>query len=160
MSFPGLKLLQSVQSAFSTITGLSGASDSAPDPKIIVWIKYATKLGLLGLALFIFIWWPAPDFTSAGFEIWSERMSNLPDEVWLLLVAIILSWVTIEITGRRRSLTMTTPPLLPGAMEPDLFMDNPPLDGRFAQIDQVDPMMMDEQRAPNPVLEDWKNSAS
>lgn len=89
------------------------------DPLIVRIIKYLINLGLLGMAIFIFVIWPVGSYTPEGFDQWSDRMAALPEEVWYILFALILSWITAGMFGGSKS--DNTPP--PTVEPPQDFMD-------------------------------------
>lgn len=130
-------------------------------PKGIIWARYLARLAILAMALFIFMWWPVEAFTPEGFDAWSERMENLPQEVWYVLLGVILSWGTTEVMAAR-AMSAISPN---GSSSTNNFDDvagngmfgGTPLDGRFANAnDDEDEDFFDNSGEPNPEIEQWR----
>lgn len=154
-----------------------------PTPKGIYWARWSTRFLLLLGTLFIFVWWPVNEYTPSGFDEWSVRMGQLPDEVWVVLLGVILSWGVAEAAGRRGfsgggysgySSGYSTygggggynsygggDPMMGNSMMNDPMMGDmtPPLDGRFSNLNNDDPEITNNP-APNPVIEEWRRGAS
>ena len=170
-AFTGIK---SVVSMFSGGGG-GGGRPQQQTPKGIYWARYAARSLILILVLFIFVYWPVDAYNTDGFDGWSVRMSGLPDQVWYILLGVILSWGATEIAGRRGGGGFTSVTTYgdggygdggyggysggyDAGMDP-MLMDGPPLDGRFANLTEEDPMLM-EGSPPNEVLEQWRQQVA
>jgi len=127
-------------------------------PKGILYLRYAARLSILFISLFILLWWPAKSFQTNDFNDWSAKMAALPDQVWYLLLSILLSWSVTEIyTARvsKNSNTYQQPPLDTDTSVDYTGTDN--LDGRFANLkDNSD--FLSGPAEPNPVIEKWKQN--
>ena len=159
----GFKKMSSV---VGVLTKTDSNSPTPPVPVAIVYSKYIARLIILIMALFIFIWWPVDSFTPEGFDTWSTRMTELPDEVWYVLLAVILGWGTTEAMAARAvsKAGKATSSYMPDPTfdgEPDFLsgVDVNELDGRFANLTDDEDFLSDPAE-PNPVIEDWRNNAS
>lgn len=128
-------------------------------PQGIIWARYFARLAILFMALFIFMWWPVDSFDPAGFDAWSERMANLPQEVWYVLLGVILSWGTTEVMAARAMKAIS-----PNSGGRDdyrdggggMFDNTPAMDGRFSNVAEDDDFF-DNSGQPNPEIEEWRN---
>lgn len=128
-------------------------------PRGVIIARYVARLAILLMALFIFMWWPVDSFDPKGFDAWSTRMENLPEEVWYVLLSVILSWGTTEVMAARALKNASSK--INSAFsndEEDDFL-NPPteFDGRFANINE-DYDFLNSPPEPNPVIDEWKNN--
>jgi len=146
------------------ITSVFSSSDNqnkpvGVQPKPILYLRYVARLAILGLALFILLWWPAKDFTTGSFNDWSAKMTALPSQVWYLLLSIILSWGVHEIYTARN----TSSPM-PNMTDTDNMEDDSAvnytdsdLDGRFSNLNDEDDFLSGPAQ-PNSVIENWRNN--
>lgn len=132
-------------------------------PRGVIWARYIARLAILFMALFIFMWWPVDAFTPEGFDTWSERMENLPQEVWYVLLGVIMSWGTTEVMAAR-AMKAAAPTNSSRHEDFSDFDDtgglfaNAPLDGRFANANDGDGEdFFDNSGEPNPEIEQWRN---
>ncbi len=138
-------------------------SGAGTHPVIVVYGRYLARFVILGIALFIFAWWPVDDFTTKGFDAWSKRMSNLPQPVWYLFGAIIASWGTTEVMAARATAAIAQNQAMNGMIPPaegEDFMADPVMDGRFANLGADQDMFQPNPAAINPVIENWRNNAA
>lgn len=138
-------------------------TDNAALPdKFHMWravIRYTVRLSLLMLILFIFIWWPVDSFNPEGFDAWSQRMTDLPPEVWVLISTILLFWATGEIMAQRadsRSASITPIPPAGDTFIGDEQFIGEPMGGRFDLLNQDDEEFFNEGSQPNQVIEEWR----
>lgn len=131
-------------------------------PQGIIWARYFARLGILFMALFIFMWWPVDSFDPTGFDAWSERMANLPQEVWYVLLGVILSWGTTEVMAARAMKAIS--PNSGGhddysdVSDGGMFDSAPVMDGRFSNVTEGDgDDFFDNSGQPNPEIEEWRN---
>lgn len=133
-------------------------------PRGVIWARYIARLAILFMALFIFMWWPVDSFTPEGFDAWSERMANLPQEVWYVLLGVIMSWGTTEVMAARAMKAAS--PTGSSSRRDDFsdfddtggMFDGTPLDGRFANAnDGEGEDFFDNSGEPNPEIEQWRN---
>ena len=148
-------------SQIKKITGVFMPTVNKPVPvqtKGILYFRYAARLGILFLALFILLWWPAQSFQTESFNDWSAKMAALPNEVWYLLLSIILSWGVSEISAARAINNIPTgKPSNPYDSEDDFMSAGDNLDGRFANLNNEDDFLSGPAE-PNTVIEDWHNN--
>jgi len=137
---------QKVMAAF----GKQGNLSPAPAPVFVVYFRYAARLAIFALVLFIFVWWPVDSYNTAGFDKWSARMSSLPSEVWYVLLAVLLGWGTTEVVSARRNQT----PYKSYNQSTNDVSNNWELDGQFSNLNN------DEDAGPvmdNPSIDEWRN---
>jgi hypothetical protein len=126
----------------------------------ILYIRYAARLGILFLALFIFLWWPAESFKTESFNDWSTKMSALPDEVWYLILSIVLSWGLTEVMAARAIKNIPVGNQTPSYGGDDDFMDmNEDLDGRFGNLNDEDDFLSGPAET-NTAIEEWRNETN
>lgn len=79
-------------------------SDQISEQAVASYLNYFTfivRVVLLGVAMFIFMFWPVDAYDAVGFDAWSARMEALPDEVWYFLFTMILGWAGTEMVSSR-----------------------------------------------------------
>lgn len=133
-------------------------SPSSGHPRGVVFARYFARLVILGIALFIFMIWPVDTYDPEGFDAWSARMEALPEEVWYVLLGVILSWGTTEVVaaramGGKLPSNDNNPPY--GEDDDEEYFDNGPLDGRFSNVEADESFF--NSGAPNQVIEDWQD---
>ena len=158
-----MQLLSSLDHIKTVVGSLMGKSEikavgeTNSPPKGVLLARYAARLGILIMALFIFVWWPVDSFDPEGFDAWSGRMDILPDEVWYVLLSVILSWGTTEVMAARAVRNAAT--TAGNTFIDDDFLDeaSSAFDGRFANLDEGEEDFM-MSTGPNPVIEEWRNN--
>jgi len=145
-----MNFLKSFQGFQKVMTVFAKQGNPAPAPTFVVYFRYAARLAILGLVLFIFVWWPVDAYNTAGFDKWSARMSSLPSEVWYVLLAVLLGWGTTEVVSAKRS-TIQYQSYNQTTID---TTDNWELDGQFSNLnddEDVGPVM------DNPSIDEWRN---
>lgn len=161
-----MEFLSKITGALGSIRTMAGSFMGSDKPKGavvgpptgVVWARYTARMAILIVVLFIFMWWPVDRYDPTGFDAWSTRMSNLPQEVWYVLLSVILSWGTTEVMAARAVGSASSE-------SSDTFVDNTilgdaglPLDGRFANLSEGDDYAPATGMA-NPVIEEWRDEA-
>lgn len=155
----GFNQIKNVIGTFVGMSSDSQNSTSAAQPQGVIWARYTARLAILVMVLFIFIWWPVDSFDPEGFDSWSTRMGNLPDEVWYVLLGVILSWGTTEVMAARAAGRGSQAPSMP--TEPDTYEGEDYMsEGRFDLVEKDDQEFFSGPAQPNPVIEDWRKNAS
>lgn len=144
-----------ITQAVSMFTPNSIGGSEQPVSRAAFWFSLIGKAVLFLMVLFIFIWWPVTEYTPAGFDEWSARMSRLPEWIWYLIVIVLVGIGASQIVGQMRGRPTSVEPSIEDDV--DFMSDGAPSISRFAGVSEDDPSLFVDT-GPNAVIEEWKNT--